>query len=461
MKNYSLKPTNENAIKMLREDPIGRREDIFRFIHLIDAIDDSCVIALNGDWGSGKTFFIKQVKLILDSKNSLSTMPEETRNAVQNAIRTNFSCGEHYSTVYYDAWTNDNHDDPILSLMYATICSRQSDLAIERKRSMLESLASITTAVSGINITNVIKTLKGEDIMASLKDSDDIRELVKIFIDSLIQEKGNRRIIFVDEMDRCKPDYAIQFLERIKHYFDDDRITFVFSVNLSQLQWTVKSYYGEGFDATRYLDKFFDLRVSIPEVDYDRYLSQQFGFDTSGSLYSTVCIQTVKAFHFSLREIERYIRLIKIAAYTHANNIGDYTFPSRMAVEFATLYIIPIVIGLQMFDMKKYSDFIAGKDVSLMLDILLTPGIWIKRAYILDRDECFHEDVNEPNYVAQDKVLSLKDRLTEIYRALFSEVYANNYERMVIGRMEISAKTRNEVQKIVSLLSSVSDYNFD
>jgi len=116
MKNYSLKPTNENAIKMLREDPIGRREDIFRFIHLIDAIDDSCVIALNGDWGSGKTFFIKQVKLILDSKNSLSTMPEETRNAVQNAIRTNFSCGEHYSTVYYDAWTNNNFNLCILIL---------------------------------------------------------------------------------------------------------------------------------------------------------------------------------------------------------------------------------------------------------------------------------------------------------------------------------------------------------
>ena len=61
-------------------------------------------------------------------------------------------------------------------------------------------------------------------------------------------------------------------LERIKHYFDDERITFVFSVSLTQLQWTIRNYYGNGFDATKYLDKFFDLRVSIPNADYERFL---------------------------------------------------------------------------------------------------------------------------------------------------------------------------------------------
>ena len=49
-------------------------------------------------------------------------------------------------------------------------------------------------------------------------------------------KKGNRLIIMVDELDRCKPSYAVKLLERIKHYFTNDRITFVFSVNTYELE---------------------------------------------------------------------------------------------------------------------------------------------------------------------------------------------------------------------------------
>ena len=49
-------------------------------------------------------------------------------------------------------------------------------------------------------------------------------------------ERGNRLIIFIDELDRCKPTFAVHLLEQIKHYIFDDRITFVFSINLEQLQ---------------------------------------------------------------------------------------------------------------------------------------------------------------------------------------------------------------------------------
>ena len=70
MKNFSTNPTDENTINMFSSDAVGRNEEILRFINLLDAIDNSCAIALNGEWGSGKTFFIKQIKLILDYCNN-------------------------------------------------------------------------------------------------------------------------------------------------------------------------------------------------------------------------------------------------------------------------------------------------------------------------------------------------------------------------------------------------------
>lgn len=63
-------------------------------------------------------------------------------------------------------------------------------------------------------------------------------------------------IIFIDELDRCKPSFAVHLLEQIKHYLYDERIIFVLSVNQEELQYTIKHFYGNEFDASRYLDRF-------------------------------------------------------------------------------------------------------------------------------------------------------------------------------------------------------------
>lgn len=73
MKNYSFKPTDKNTLELLRTNSIGRLQYALRFITLLSHMEDDCYsIALNGDWGSGKTFFIKQAKLILDAYNPIS-----------------------------------------------------------------------------------------------------------------------------------------------------------------------------------------------------------------------------------------------------------------------------------------------------------------------------------------------------------------------------------------------------
>ncbi len=66
MKSYELQPTHENIMATLEENLIDRNKDVFRFTTLLDNIEDSCSIALDGKWGSGKTFFVKQQKMILE-----------------------------------------------------------------------------------------------------------------------------------------------------------------------------------------------------------------------------------------------------------------------------------------------------------------------------------------------------------------------------------------------------------
>ena len=94
------------------------------------------------------------------------------------------------------------------------------------------------SVVAGRSISDIFKQAQGDDLLKDIKRRSDIGLLIHDFLDALIRERGNRLVIFVDELDRCRPIYAVQLLERIKHFFNDERITFVFSVNLVQLQHT-------------------------------------------------------------------------------------------------------------------------------------------------------------------------------------------------------------------------------
>ena len=64
MKKYDLEPSRENLLRTYKEDSIGRNADLIHFIAILDAIEDGCSIALDGNWGSGKTFFVKQAKMV-------------------------------------------------------------------------------------------------------------------------------------------------------------------------------------------------------------------------------------------------------------------------------------------------------------------------------------------------------------------------------------------------------------
>ncbi|MGV8948673.1 MAG: KAP family P-loop NTPase fold protein [Candidatus Paracaedibacter sp.] len=100
----------------------------------------------------------------------------------------------------------------------------------------------------------------------SKEDDDSLEEIVKQYKDSLkgiIEKKQKKIVIFVDELDRCSPKFAINFLEKIKHYFDVEGVAFVLMINKDQFYKSINGFYGQDIDPAAYLEKF----LSLPVID--------------------------------------------------------------------------------------------------------------------------------------------------------------------------------------------------
>ena len=166
MKTYEILPTDENLVQTLIDDTIGRASDIFRFVTILNSIDCSYSIALDGRWGSGKTFFVKQTKLVLDANNAhLTVMDADVRKKVLTSCAKFIPVNSELQPqvcVYYDAWENDNDEDPILSLIYTILTGINSDYSFSTGKDVLSIAATIGEFITGRNIAEILKELRNE-----------------------------------------------------------------------------------------------------------------------------------------------------------------------------------------------------------------------------------------------------------------------------------------------------------
>lgn len=219
MKKYDIQPTEDNLKESLNKNTTGRNENIYQLLRLLNHQEGSWSIAINGDWGSGKTFFVKQCKYVLDCLNSSNNFQKENINSEKLFNRENLDDinKKPFRTVYYDAWEHDNETDPIQSLL---ACIATSNWAIKLK----EVLIPVLTA--GLRLVEMFTPIKTDKLVEAInkqvqnyKDKEiDFEKLKKEFYDALtkLAPENGQLIVFVDELDRCKPTYAIKVLERIK-----------------------------------------------------------------------------------------------------------------------------------------------------------------------------------------------------------------------------------------------------
>lgn len=435
MKFYEIQPTEENVYQTYVENTIGRNDELHHFVEILNELDTSCSIALDGDWGSGKTFFVKQAKLILDAHNTLEKTEhqEEIQTLWSNAHLDKPVDLQQYVTTYYDAWLNDNDQDPIFSLVYSIIQNMDDVFSLKEHPKFTKTVTSILNCISQRDVSTVIESLKSIDLLKDIKQQKSIQSDIEDFLDELLPEKGNRLVIFVDELDRCKPSFAVQLLERIKHYFSNDRITFVFSINSKELKNTIQQYYGNGFNASQYLNRFFDIQIALPPANIEAFCrSIQF----SRAYYlDDICYKIIYRYNLQMREIAKFLKMIRIA-------FGDKMHRYEEPIDSVLLYTVPIMFALQLTDTDAYRNFKEGKDAQPLVE-------FFKKEKYNFRYDLFSD-------VSNDLISEKEARLEELYNALFNPD-AWGTEKY-IGNIEISQRTRNTVFRTAGLMSNFSDY---
>lgn len=323
MEKLAEEATIENVLESIKENKFNRTQDIIDFIMALEQIEENMFISIDAKWGAGKTFYVRQIE---QSLNYLTRKAKELN--IEENVKTAFSKNplgslelEHtYFPVYYNAWLYDNHSDPLMSLILSItkVCECYCDEKLNSNTlsdkiiSLMDSFSfSIGCVQFGSNFENVKEKFSGKDILSAVKTEEEIRDKVKEIFDSIITENVQKLVIFIDELDRCRPNFAIEMLERIKHYFDDDRIIFVASINREQLIHSISKYYGTNFDSTGYLDKFFDWNIYLPELDTS--FGNRLNFTDEQYFIENITKELSLYFQLTYREKLRYNQCLSFA----------------------------------------------------------------------------------------------------------------------------------------------------
>ena len=446
MKTLEVLPTEDNLIDYLKNNTLDRNKDILYFYKLMEAQDSACAIAIDGRWGSGKTVFVKQLKLLIEALNVSSGMKADTRTAIKSSLEFQPDDSDCSFAIYYDAWKNDQDSEPIYSLIYEITGQLHVDFSLSNIN--IPKLAcGIITALSRFDMTEIADAFDEKDPYKVFAEKKDIEDKIREFIANIVPERGNRLVIFIDELDRCKPAYAVKLLEQIKHYIVDDRITFVFSVNLEQLQHTIKHCYGDDFDACRYLDRFFNLTISLPPANMQKFYAE-IGMDSSRYYVDSVMEQIVDMFHFELREITRFYTQVKAAAYevTHDSSKYDFDFPHEKGNRFILLCVVPLIIGLKIADTSRYDSFIKGEDFTPLTELFDVEDTKLILSEALDHKESFVE-INGKTVVTYEEIVK------RIYNAIFVRKYDYRNYHTTVGHYEFNEKSKSLAISVAGMMS--------
>ena len=266
-----------------KHDALDRTEAATAIQTLVDALTGPFVLALDSPWGTGKTTFARMLKAVLENSG--------------------------YRCLYFNAWTTDFSSDPMLAFL-GELNGVISDLKPEESNTakVFQKAKRVATLLAGraipaagkmataglLDLEKFSEEAIAEFVSDSLSDAVDAytaeKDLISQFraslessIDELLSDTGKTKlVIFVDELDRCRPTYAVDLLERIKHLFDIKNVVFILSLDKSQLSTSLGAVYGQKIDAEEYLRRFIDLEFRFPKPDPQKFASGFYPATTDG-----------------------------------------------------------------------------------------------------------------------------------------------------------------------------------
>ena len=209
---------------------------------------EGAVVALNGGYGTGKTFLLER-------------WLNELKSAGQVAV-------------YYNAWENDGDEDPLVSLVELIASDDKLSHWLEgSKEAVNQALSGLTRATMGMSLD--VRAIfsagdgKFDAPLDSRKARRDCQNSLRKHLEDMVdhaREGGAPAgaVVVVDELDRCRPAFAMALLERIKHILNVPGIVFVFGVDWVSLREFVKVVYGD-IDAAGYLLRMFTMTLNMPD----------------------------------------------------------------------------------------------------------------------------------------------------------------------------------------------------
>lgn len=315
-------------------DLFGRKDFAESLLSLIGNTDESIVLSIDAPWGDGKSSFARM--WLADLK------------------KRGIQC------IYYDAYEHDYCDDPFISFSAEIISLAETNFSdnkeVKKRKEEFKSKAikiggkvltvgarigvkALTLGVINNSDIDDLKNIK-EDIAKDVSEGSS--KIVGQIFDNYISTKNQidefkeklsnlgkavkkiqniPLLIIIDELDRCRPDFALALLERIKHFFTTDGVSFILLANMKQLENYVQTIYGNNIEAHNYLNKFVTLSTRLPKskmdqydndyIKYSRKLIKYHEIDNQPELGSFIA-KLFKHYNFSLREMEQCITILTV-----------------------------------------------------------------------------------------------------------------------------------------------------
>lgn len=355
-------PLDTSPNQPFGSDALKRQKFASELLQLVGTITDSLVIGIPGAWGSGKTTFFNGLHFLVQSRDPPPVL----------AVR-------------FDAWEAESYEDPLVGLAIALEAACPSEGAggtdawhkVKRLRRTVSSYfrsvavpavgvvsgaltAAVTGSVEGGGIGGAVAAAAASRALADATSAAEstlaeslkrpFRQQLQDVVDALEPKPGQgcRVLFLIDELDRCRPDYAIRVLERIKHYFSVPNVVFVLAYDPKYLSSAARAVYGPLIDAELYFRRFIEIEIPLPEPNqsavveqfYNRLnfsgLTKHLGQDTSW--IKDIVEGIAKEFSLTLRDCEQLMVRIRLCLAKHGTTSPDIQalIPIAIACRFAS-----------------------------------------------------------------------------------------------------------------------------
>lgn len=371
---------------------------LYRFIEVErQFVDGSLVVALSAKFGSGKTTFLKMWKTALEETT------DETRRPLVFSL---------------NAWESDYNGEALFAIVSKILeCMPKSSEKLQAIVKAVEELGWFMVAASGQVVSKVTGidpvaaaefantkiARRGEKAATRMNAFSDFqnRKAAMTHLQSAIREfveSSKPMVLFlVDELDRCRPDYAISYLETIKHVFDIPGAVFVLAADRSQLENSARATFGRDLDFSEYYRRFVKREVALPpisELGYkrvttayvDEYLERE-GLRTCFMKIDGDRIQNINelviALKFTPRQLQEVFRIVGHALDTRGKNRGQLRWCLAVGtIAMASLKIARPkefeLLGTQRFEPKEaytfLTDLLGNSHVNWWFTLFATGG---------------------------------------------------------------------------------------